>query len=177
MKKVLLFSMVLLLLTSCIFTDGEGEENRAEKAIYPDMILENAHYQIGQPDEEPILMDAKKIIFYSKDNYASLEDFSFYQKDEEGKPKVSGAAQKGSINLSTKDLTLDGQVSFSNDKDGMKISTNALVYSSEKSEIIAEGSVIIESGEGTFAGRNFKGNLAESLYVFEEIEKGELAIE
>lgn len=169
--------MVLLLLTSCIFNDGEEDENRAEKAVYPDMILENAHYQIGQPEEEPILLDAKKIIFYSKDNYASLEDFTFYQKDAEGTPKVSGGAEKGTLNLSTKDLVLDGAVTFSNDKDGMKISTNSLVYSSEKNEIIAEGSVMIESGEGTFVGTNFKGNLAESLYLFDEIEKGELAID
>ncbi|MBQ0071376.1 MAG: LPS export ABC transporter periplasmic protein LptC [Spirochaetales bacterium] len=177
MKKFFLCILVLTLLSSCLFQKGEDGENRAEKAIYPDMILENARYQIGQSNDDPILMEGGKITFYAKDGYALLENFTFYQTDADGNVTIRGGADKGRIDIESRHMELEGNVSFSKESDNMRILASSLVYDSEKSEISADGSVMIESDDGIFQGSDFQGDLIESLYVFKTIEKGELTID
>ena len=82
-KALILFILIILAFSSCK-KDGEtaiADKSEMEKGIYPDIILENAEYHIGENGSAPILLKAGKITFYSKDGYALTEDMTFSSQD------------------------------------------------------------------------------------------------
>ena len=59
----------------------------------------------------------------------------------------------------------------------MKINADNLIFDREEDTIVADGRVMVESEEGSFIGRDFKGDLRTGVYIFSEIEEGELNFE
>ncbi|MGN1164229.1 MAG: LPS export ABC transporter periplasmic protein LptC [Candidatus Ornithospirochaeta sp.] len=178
MKRLFLLLLIVLLI-SCSSKGEEksAEEEKKEKGTYPDVILSNASYYIGEEDSEPIVMTAKKIIFYSSDGMASVEDMVFSSIGEDGNEKISGSAGGGRIDTEGKKMDLWGGVVFMDKEGGMKITGERLLYDTDEDTIVADGSVVVESEEGIFRGRDFRGDLRTGTYTFSSIEEGELNFE
>ena len=119
MRKPLLILLSILILFSSCKKEGEvtiGEKGESEKGIYPDVILENAQYHIGEDGSSPIVMRAKKIIFYSKDAYALTEDMEFVTYSENGDVEITGSAGNGRIATEGSNMSLSGGVVFEDKK-------------------------------------------------------------
>ena len=175
-KTLFLLVIVLLIVSSCKKDESVVEtiKDEMEKGIYPDIILENAEYHIGEDGSSPIYMTAGKITFYSKDGYALVESMEFVSKDDEGNTSISGSAVKGRIDTEGSSMDLSGGVVFKDEERNMEIKAESLVFDRSEDTIVADGRVMVESKEGSFIGRDFKGDLRTGVYVFSEIEEGEL---
>ena len=180
MKRILfLLIFILTFLSSCKKDEGTivSDNSEREKGIYPDIILENAEYHIGENGSDPIYLKAGKITFYSKDGYALTESMEFVSKDEKGNITISGSAGKGWIDTEGSSMNLSEGVVFKDEERNMKINADNLVFDREEDTIVADGRVVVESEEGIFIGRDFKGDLRTGVYIFSEIEEGELNFE
>ena len=180
MKRILfLLIFILTFLSSCKKDEGTvvSDNSEREKGIYPDIILENAEYHIGEDGSDPIYLKAGKITFYSKDGYALTESMEFVSKDEKGNITISGSAGKGWIDTEGSSMNLSEGVVFKDEERNMKINADNLIFDREEDTIVADGRVMVESEEGSFIGRDFKGDLRTGVYTFSEIEKGELNFE
>ena len=172
MKRLKKLSILLFtaLLVSCSFvTDDEGEH---EKAVLPDIILENSTYTLGQSGESPVYIESTEMTFYSKDNRATVENISFISYDEEGNPSVEGNAGHAEINTETKTMNLSGNVRLRSSSGDMMIEAENLIFDSENNEIEADGDVSVSSEDGTFRGSGFRGDLREEAYSFQVITEG-----
>ncbi len=177
-KKVLaLLLLLVLLLSSCSFDRKDERDGEKEKGIYPDVIMENADCKVGQSDNSPIAIKAKKMLLYSSDGYSLLEEFSFSSFSDSGSVETEGRATRGKIELDGSELTLSGDVTFSRPSDNMLIKAEELTYNKEKDEITTNGHVMVESEEGIIEGYDFKGDLINDVYTFSRIEKGDFVIE
>lgn len=174
MKKALLLILISLLI-SCTFSSKEENEPR-EKTAYPDLVLENAEYLLGQSNERPIVVRGERITFYSKDNRAELERFSFSQEDEEGNIILQGSADEGLINTKSKTMDLKGNVFLEKPGEGMEIHAENLFFDSESEEAKADGKVVVKSKDGEFSGTDFYGDLRNMVYSFSEMEDGKIKI-
>ena len=180
MKRILfLLIFILLFLSSCKKDEGTvvSDNSEREKGIYPDIILENAEYHIGEDGSDPIYLKAGKITFYSKDGYALTESMEFVSKDEKGNITISGSAGNGWIDTEGSSMNLSEGVVFKDEERNMKINADNLIFDREEDTIVADGRVMVESEEGSFIGRDFKGDLRTGVYIFSEIEEGELNFE
>ena len=180
MKRILfLLIFILTFLSSCKKDEGTvvSDNSEREKGIYPDIILENAEYHIGEDGSDPIYLKAGKITFYSKDGYALTESMEFVSKDEKGNITISGSAGKGWIDTEGSNMNLSEGVVFKDEERNMKINADNLIFDREEDTIVADGRVMVESEEGSFIGRDFKGDLRTGVYIFSEIEEGELNFE
>ena len=180
MKRILfLLIFILTFLSSCKKDEGTivSDNSEREKGIYPDIILENAEYHIGEDGSDPIYLKAGKITFYSKDGYALTESMEFVSKDEKGNITISGSAGKGWIDTEGSNMNLSEGVVFKDEERNMKINADNLIFDREEDTIVADGRVVVESEEGIFIGRDFKGDLRTGVYIFSEIEEGELNFE
>ena len=176
MKRFLILLLLsLLILSSCQKEDGsivDGEKKEVGK--YPDVILENSRYIIGEEGSEPLELYAKKITFYSEESFALVEDMTFTTK---GERVISGSAGEGRINTEGDEINLLSGVTFLDEDNGMKINAEKIDYNREEDTISAPGPVMVESKEGRFEGTDFKGDLRTGTYTFQSIEKGELDFE
>lgn len=168
--KVLAPILIALLLVSCTFS--EESQEKKQKAKLPSIVLDNATYVLGQKDQKPLDIVAKKITFYSDDNKAILEDFSFKQKDDEGIVVLEGSAIHGDINTSTKVMNLEGSVHLKQTSENMEITADTLIFDADNEEITSSGFVMVKSENGSFSGYGFNGDLIEQAYSFDSIEQG-----
>ena len=111
------------------------------------------------------------------DAYALTESMDFVSKDENGNITISGSAGKGWIDTEGSSMNLSEGVVFKDEERNMKINADNLVFDREEDTIVADGRVVVESEEGIFIGRDFKGDLRTGVYIFSEIEEGELNFE
>lgn len=179
MKKVLLpaLLMTLTFLFSCSAKSGTEADSLQAKGIYPDLVMENTYSEVGQDSGSPIILNAEKMILYSEDGYARLENFSFTSLSENGETETEGRADRGTVQLDGSRIELEGNVTFSRPADNMMIKAESLVYNKESDEITTKGSVVVNSDEGTIEGEDFKGDLRRGVYSFSAIGKGDFALE
>ena len=170
MRKILFIVLSLLLLASCSFRTGDDEVH--EKAVLPDIILENSTYTLGQSGERPIYIESSRMTFYSHDNRAIVEDISFISYDEEGNVAIEGSAGHGEIETDTKRMNLTGNVRLNATDGDMMIEAENLIFDSQNGEVEADGNVRVSSQDGTFSGTGFKGDLREEAYSFQSIQEG-----
>lgn len=173
--KRLIPILFIVLLTSCTFS-SKDDKPRAEKAIYPDIILEDAEYLLGQKGEEPIVIYGEKMVLYSKDNKAELEMFSFSQKDKAGNVILEGRADEGLIFTESKKMELKGNVTLIQVSEGMEIKSDSVFFDSDEEVVSAPGRVMVKSKDGSFSGRGFNGDLKNSIYSFEMLEEGNIEL-
>ena len=144
MKRFLILLLLsLLFLSSCQKEEGsivDGEKKEVGK--YPDVILENSRYIIGEEGSEPLELYAKKITFYSEESFALVEDMTFTTK---GERVISGSAGEGRINTEGDEINLLSGVTFLDEDNGMKINAEKIDYNREEDTISAPGPVMVES--------------------------------
>ncbi len=177
MKRLIPLLVVLVLLVSCSGSESGDGESTSGAVIYPDLVMENTSCRVGRSDDSPIILTAEKMTLYSSDGYALLENFSFRCIGDDGETETEGKAEKGSVELDGSSIELEGTVSFSSPGDNMYIEAENLVYSRDTDEITTKGRVVVNSDEGEITGRDFRGDLRQSVYTFSEIEKGDFTIE
>ena len=180
MKKALFFLLLILILIPSCKKGGDvvtAEKEEKEKGIYPDVILENAEYHIGQEGSSPIVMKAKKITFYSKDGYALTEDMEFVSFSRDGKEEIRGSAGQGRIDTEGSSMDLWNGVVFEDKERNMKILGDTLFYDRSEDTLVADGRVVVESEEGNFTGNDFRGDLRSGVFTFLSIEEGVLNFE
>ncbi len=179
MKKLFLpvVLIILVLLFSCSANSGTSGDSLQEKGIYPDLVMENTYSEVGQDSGSPIILNAERMILYSEDGYAMLENFSFTSKREDGEIETEGKADKGTVKLDGSQIELEGNVTFSRPGDNMMIKAESLVYNKESDEITTKGSVVVNSDEGTIEGEDFKGDLRRGVYSFSAVRKGDFALD
>ncbi|MBO8435951.1 MAG: LPS export ABC transporter periplasmic protein LptC [Spirochaetes bacterium] len=170
MRKLLLIALSLLLITSCSFRSGDEESH--EKAVLPDIILENADYTLGQRDENPIYINSTRMTFFSHDHKAIVENISFTSYNDDGSIAVEGSAGHGEIDTDSRTMNLSGGVSLKASSGDMMIEAESLIFDSENGEIEADGNVRVSSEDGVFAGTGFRGDLLEEVYAFRTITEG-----
>lgn len=168
MKHIL--PILLILLTSCSFVEESGE--RKAKVDYPDIILVNADYTLGQSGESPIFIKSAEMSLYSADERATAEGLSFIQYDEDGNIAITGQADHADIDTADRTMDLKGNVILEQSSSGMRIEAESLYFDSSSSEIEADGDVYVVSEDGTFSGSGFKGDLKEDNYSFSSIKEG-----
>ena len=173
--RILLYLLFPLLLTSCIFNDADGTP-RADKLVHPDIILENAVYQLAQRDGNPIVIKGRKIVYYGSEHRAELDGFSFHQDGDDGSERLSGHADKGLVNTESETIELEGNAVIAEIDEGLEISAEKAFIDSRNQEITATGHVVVKSGDGSFTGTDFRGDMKTRRYSFRTIEKGELEI-
>ncbi len=171
LKKLFLILSVIVFFVSCTFS--ENGENRAEKIIVPDLILENAKYIMGQEGEKPVVITGSKITFYSKDDKAEIEDITFFQ-DKDGVTELEGMAEYADVNTERKIISLRGSVHLRKISENMEIEADSLVFDSENETITAEGVVTVKNNSGAFTGSGFNGDLKDSYYTFTSIMEGKI---
>lgn len=173
MKHIALL-LSLICLISCTFSDKS--EERRDKASLPTLILEDSRYIVGQKEENPIAINSKKIEFYSNDDLAILEDFTFEQRSTDGAIIVEGRASKGELNTYSRTLTLEGDVSLIQRSENMEIRAEKIFFNPDKEEVSADGYVMVKSTKGEFRGIGFFADLKEQAYTFDSIEEGSMAL-
>ena len=175
MKRFLILLLAsILLLPSCTF--DRREEEKSEKLERPDMVLERGTMQVHTGDE-PIMLSSERITYYSIDEYAELDAFTFSQKDSDGNIRLEGSADRGRINTSTRVLTLEGEIHLKDIESGLTLQTDGvLIFDIENEEVTTDESVMVEYKDGIFKGRGFYGNLRKEEYSFKEIEEGRLNV-
>ena len=170
-KLLLLILAAAILLSSCSFSRGEDDEAQ-EKGEYPDISLTGARYTLGQSGERPVYIESSRMLLYSKDSRAVVEDVTFISYDEEGNPSVEGSADHGDIETDTKRMMLEGNVKLRASDGNMTIEADTLMFDSENGEVEADGDVLVSSDDGTFRGTGFRGDLKEEAYAFRTISEG-----
>ena len=71
---------------------------------------------------------------------------------------IIGGAGKGWIDTEGSSINLSEGVVFKDEERNMKINADNLVFDREEDTIVADGRVVVESEEGIFIGRDFKGD-------------------
>ena len=175
MRRVPALLALSVLLVSCSFA-SKDEGPVKEKGVFPDIILENAEYLLGQSGENPIAITGGKITFYSKDNRAEMESFSFVQKDDDGNIILEGSADSGTVNTKSKKMELKGNVYLAKTDEQMEIRSDSLSFDSENEEASAEGKVVVKSDKGSFSGYDFKGDLVNMVYSFSKLDEGNIEL-
>lgn len=174
MKKIAIFLLLLFLLFSCSKHDSSNEISTTS---HPDMILNNAEYIIYQKDGNPITLHADKLEFYTEDNYAKATNLSFTTSKEDKSDLIEGTSDEGTIYIKEKIIEMTGNVEFRKIDDEMEIRSDSILYDSEKNVIESNGLVVVKSKNGSFTGKDFKGDMQKEEYTFSSIEKGELKYE
>lgn len=170
MRKAALAIILLALLSSCSFRDSDGETH--EKGIYPDLVLTNAEYTLGQSGERPIHLTCSMLALFSADSLAQIDNLSFISYDENGETAVEGRADRAVVDTDTKRMELEGDVVIHAASGDMMITSDALVFDSENDEITADGNVSVSSEDGSFRGTGFRGDLRAEAYAFATIDEG-----
>lgn len=170
MARIAILLAIILLLPSCSFISED--DGMHEKAIHPDIIMENSTYTLGQSGQNPVYINSSRITLYSKDDLAIVENMSFRSYDDEGNIAIEGEAGHGEINTATKVLKLSEGVSLKASNGDMMIEADNLIFDSENEEIQADGNVRVSSEDGVFTGTGFKGDLREEAYSFAAITEG-----
>ena len=168
--KALPFLAIVLILTSCSFISGDQDSSVAETR--PDIVLIEAEYTLGQSGENPIFINSSRMTFYSSDSRALTESLSFEQFSDDGSLIIEGHADSSDINTDSKVIDLTGNVMLRKLDNDMLIEADQLTFDSENSTIKADGSVFVQTDDGSFRGSGFSGDLKMDIYSFRTIEEG-----
>lgn len=166
--KMSLILFCLFALLSCSKTTSKsipiGEQE------LPDMILENAQYTLGRPNEDALIMKASKIEIYKSEKGTTLEDVQFWQNTEDGFTGSCGLAQ---IDKDNNHAVLTGNVEIKRESDGIQISTQEIEWNNDESTLQTTEAVKIVYGDGTeIEAQGLYAELDKNLFEFENIIRG-----
>lgn len=164
----LLSALPLAALASCSKTETQqiplGEQE------LPDMVLYDAQYTLGRPEESALVMAAKTLTLYKDGRGTVLEDVSFAQGGEDG---MEGTCETATLDEDGERATLTGSVDIRRKSDGLTIQANSIEWDNEAMTLEAKGEVLVLYGDGTqVLAQGFSAILDEDDFEFGSIVKG-----
>ena len=174
MRKTLLLLCVLLMLLSCTKSPAEGVMVTEEEIELPDIMLTNTSYTLSAGEGEPIVIHAGVMKVFLNEEKVLLEDFTFTQNDEEGKPFIKGHAGSGRINTDTRECRFTGGAFLEQLRDGLSVSAESLTFRSRDNTVEAEGHAEVTFEGGHISGRGVFADLTASTLEIGELYSGEM---
>lgn len=136
--------------------------------ILPDIIMENATYVFGRPDNSPLIISADKITVYNSTSEVIFENLSFSQEDG----KLSGSCSNGH-SYNEEEIYLSGNVELFNSEDEARISAEEVIWNDEDKTIASDGTVtVVFEEENTITAEGFSANINRNSYEFDRIIEG-----
>lgn len=166
--KMSLLSVVLFFPVSCSKATTEstplGEQELA------DMILEEAQYTLGRPNEAALIMKADKIEIYKSEKGTTLENVQFWQDTEDG---FTGSCESAKIDEDNNHAQLSGNVEINRESDGLQIYAESIEWDNEEMTLQTTKTVKVIYGDGTeIEAQGFYAELDENLFEFGNIIRG-----
>jgi len=164
---IALLIALLLCITSCSVAESAniplGEQE------LPDMILDNAQYTLGRPNEGALIMAAIKMTVY-KDKETQLEQVTFKQVGENG---IEGSCDIALLDENGEKATLIGNVTLNRQSDDLTINAQSIEWDNETMSLKTTGIVSVIYGNGTqVEAEGFSAILDEDNFEFGRIIKG-----
>lgn len=164
--KSLVLLVLLVVFCSCNIKDDKNIP-LAEQEL-PDMILKDATYTLGKPNEEPLTMKARSITIYNNEKGTLMDDVSFTSGN-----KLQGSCDKASVSSDSNKATLEGNVKIFKNDDNISIQAQSLRWDNDKMTIDTDGEVFVSYEDGTqIRAKGFAAQLDINLYEFSEIIEG-----
>ncbi len=168
MTSMLLFLFLLFATVSCAKSTNEttplGEQE------LPDMILEDATYTLGRPDEDALIMKSSRIEIYKGDRGITLENVEFWQNSNNG---FRGSCTFAEINEDNNHAVLTGNVEISRESDNIQIHAQSIEWDNDQMSLQTTGTVKVIYGDGTeIEAQGFYAELDKNLFEFESIIRG-----
>ena len=164
----LLSATLLAQFTSC--AKGEAQEIPLGEQELPDMVLYNAQYTLGRPNEGALLMTANTMTVYQGAKGTVLEDVRFKQNGEDG---IDGSCEAATIDENGEKATLTGNVEIQRKSDDLLITAKDIEWDNETMTLDAKGEVVVVYGDGTrVVAQGFSAVLEEDDFEFGRIVEG-----
>ena len=166
--KMSLMPLLLFVFVSCSKTTNEttplGEQE------LPDMILEDAQYTLGRPNEDALIMKASKIEIYKSEKGTVLEEVQFWQNNEDG---FKGSCDLAQIDEDNSHAILTGKVEISRENDHLQIYAQSIEWDNNEMTLQTTGNVKIVYEDGTeLEAQGFYAKLNENVFEFGKIVRG-----
>ncbi|MCR5761348.1 MAG: LPS export ABC transporter periplasmic protein LptC [Sphaerochaetaceae bacterium] len=158
-------SLILILSVSC---SKGGQSSVRTEGLLPDIIMENATYVFGDPDSQPLKIQASEIKVFNKTKEVYFTGITFTQEDG----KISGSCKSGK-SLENKVISLEGEVSVYNSEDDVRILAEKILWDDEYKELTSDGVVtVVYETDNTVTGEGFTAKINENVYEFDKITEG-----
>lgn len=132
----------------------------------PDLILREATYTFGQPDRNPLTLNAEEISIW-QDTRTAMKKVVFNQNDE-----LTGTCDEATSS-DNKRVNLKGNVKLSKVTDNVKIECDSLNWDDDTQTISSDGLVSLVYKDGTeITAEGFSALLEENKYEFKKIVEG-----
>lgn len=136
----------------------------------PDMILENAQYTLGRPNEDALLMEASKIEIYNNSKGTIMENVKFKQNSEDG---FEGTCGHALIDEEANHAILSNDVEIKRESDNLQIYAQSIEWDNDEMTLQTTGTVLVLYEDGTeIEAQGFFANLEENNFEFGSITRG-----
>lgn len=162
---------LLALLSGCL-REVPVAEAAAMEPERPTMVLEDARYVYAANLPRPIAMQAETMEIDEVRRRAELYGVVFSQDDEEG---VQGSAKKATIDLDTRNVLLEGDVTVSQPSSGFSLSAGQVSWDNDAMVLESgdDGDVTVSfDGDSRIEGTGFRGDLQLAVYEFRTVKEG-----
>lgn len=136
----------------------------------PDMILEEAQYTLGKPNEDALLMEASKIEIYKSSKGTIMENVKFQQASQDG---FEGSCASAQIDENSNHAILSGSVEIRRESDNLQIYAQSIEWDNDEKTLQTTGTVLVVYEDGTeIEAQGFFANLDENNFEFGSITRG-----
>lgn len=169
LKMPLMLLLLLLLFVSVSCSKSTKETTPLGEQELPDMILENAQYTLGRPNEDALIMMASRIEIYKSEKGTTLENVEFWQNNNGFK----GSCDLAEVNQENNHAVLTGNVEISRESDNIQIFAQSIEWNNDQMSLQTTGVVKVIYGNGTeIEAQGFYAELDKNLFEFESIIRG-----
>jgi len=172
--------LIISLFSFSCSVENDGEITDIRNAIYPDIALQQATYQVSRGDNNPFFVEGEIIEIYKDLNKTFVTNASFVQYNSKKEVLLKGSFGEAQIDTLTNDIELLNSVSITIYPDELNIEGKSMSYNSDKNIVTGKDDEVItlsnKKGD-ILKGRGFKGDLKKTLFEFSELEEGVLNYE
>lgn len=159
---------LLFVLVSC--SKATTETTPLGEQELPDMILEDAQYTLGRPNEDALIMKATKIEIYKSEKGTTLDEVQFWQDSQNG---FTGSCDLAQIDEDNNHAILTGNVKIIRESDNLQIYAQSIEWDNEEMKLQTNETVKVIYQDGTeIEAQGFYAKLDENLFEFGEIIRG-----
>lgn len=169
-KMPLMLFLLFLLFISVSCSKSTNETTPLGEQELPDMILEDAQYTLGRPNEDALIMKAARIEIYRNEKGTTLENVEFWQNNSNG---FRGSCSLAETNQDNNHAVLTGNVEISRESDNIQIYAQNIEWNNDQKSLQTTGVVKVVYGDGTeIEAQGFYAELDKNLFEFESIIRG-----
>lgn len=159
--------LIALLVSTTSCRKADVSDIKAQ-GVLPDIVMEDATYVFGRPDNSPLVITAGKITVYNSTSEVIFENLSFTREDG----KISGSCLEGH-SYDEQEIHLAGSVEIFNSEDDAKISAADVIWNDTDKTIVSDSEVsVVFEGQNKVTGVGFSANINRNTYEFDQIIEG-----